>query len=98
MRIIDKQKIPDLEIYIIITRPSEGAIIQDDDHESVKDRINDITFFDRNSHHDENMFDTVTDHVAMIDKLKDLAKSYITSDRFDELENDFEKFFNNSKE
>lgn len=28
----------------------------------------------------------------MIDKLKDLAKSYITSDRFDELENDFEKF------
>ena len=79
MRIIDKdkQKIPNLEIYIIKVRPSEGANIRDDDYDGVKDRINDIKFFDRNSHYDENMFDTVTDHVAMIDKLKDLAKSYI---------------------
>jgi hypothetical protein len=30
--------------------------------------------------------------VSFLAKLKDLAKSYITPDRFDELENDFEKF------
>ncbi len=53
---------------------------------------NDIKFLDRNSHYDENVFNTVTDHVAIIYKLKDLAKSYIASDRLGEFGNDFEKF------
>lgn len=71
---------------------SKGTVIPKDDHDGVQDRINDIQFLDRNSHYDENVFNTVTDHVAIIDKLKDLAKRYIASDRLGEFDNDFEKF------
>jgi NTE family protein len=75
LRVIDKdkQKIPDLEVYIVNVHPSKGETIPEDDHDGVKDRINDITFFDRNSHYDENIVDTATDYIEIIDKLKDLT-------------------------
>jgi len=46
------------------------------DLDGVKDRINDITFMDRNSHYDETVADLVTDYTDLIDRLKVLAKSY----------------------
>ena len=55
-------------------------------------RINDIKFLDRNSRYDENAFNTIIDYIAIIDKLKNLTKSYLTPDESNELENDFEKF------
>ena len=79
----DKQKIPNLEVYIVNVHPSKGDTIEEDDHDGIKDRINDITFFDRNSRYDENAVDTATDYIEIIDKLKDLAKRYISTDKFD---------------
>jgi predicted acylesterase/phospholipase RssA len=94
LRVIDKdkQKIPDLEVYMVNVHPSKGETIQEDDHDGVKDRINDITFFDRNSHYDENIVDTATDYIEIIDKLKDLTKSYISTDKIDAFKNEFENF------
>ncbi|HEY7082598.1 MAG TPA: patatin-like phospholipase family protein, partial [Nitrososphaeraceae archaeon] len=99
LRIIDrdKQKIPDLEIYIINDHPSRGTAIPKDDHDRVVDRINDIKFLDRNSLYDENAFNAITDHVTIIDKLKDLARIYIAPDKLNEFENDYKKFLKLTK-
>ena len=51
------------------------------DLDGVKDRINDITFMDRNSHYDEMVADLVTDYTDLIDRLKDLAKSHFENKR-----------------
>jgi NTE family protein len=59
----NKQKIPDLEVYIVNVHPSKGAFIQEDDVDGTKDRINDITFFDRNSHYNENVVTQTTDYL-----------------------------------
>lgn len=88
----DNGKIPSLEIYIINNHPSKGSPIDDYDHDGVKDRINDITFYDRNSVYDENVFNTYTDYVKIIHKLKHLAKSYIDETRFDNFKNDIENY------
>jgi predicted acylesterase/phospholipase RssA len=56
----DKEKIPDLEVHIVNVHPSILDIsIDAEDHDAVKDRINDITYFDRNSHYDENVANRV---------------------------------------
>lgn len=68
-------KIPDLDVYIINVHPSKQDKVPTD-LDGVKDRINDITFMDRNSHYDEMVANLVTDHTDLIDKLKELAKSY----------------------
>jgi hypothetical protein len=39
----------------------------------------------------------IADHVAIIDKLKDIAKIYITPNKLGEFENDFEKFLKSTK-
>ena len=88
----DKGIIPDLEVYIVNVHPSKQVSVAED-HDGVKDRINDITFLDRNSYYDENVVNTETDHLQLIDKLKDLAKSYIGEDR--EKIGSFESEFNN---
>src|SRR5215208_2593063 len=72
----DKDEIPDLEVYIINVHPSKQQDTVPTDHEAVKDRMNDITFSDRNSHYDEMVADLVTDHTELIDRLKELAKSH----------------------
>lgn len=89
----DKEKIPDLEVYIVNVHPSILDIDTDgEDHDAVKDRINDITYFDRNSHYDQNVADTETDYLQIINKLKSLAECYISQDKFGAFENDLENF------
>jgi NTE family protein len=68
-------KIPDLDVYIINVHPSKQDKVPAD-LDGVKDRINDITFMDRNSHYDEMVANLVTDYTDLIDRLKELAKSY----------------------
>ena len=88
----NKQKIPDLEVYIVNVHPSKGAFIQEDDLDGTKDRINDITFFDRNSHYDENVVTQTTDYVEIISGLKHLAKKYFSKEQFEVFQKDFESF------
>src|SRR5919112_2987870 len=71
----DQAKIPDLDVYIINVHPSKQDTIPDD-HDAVKDRINDIIYSDRNSHYDEMVADLVTDYTDLIDRLKELAKTH----------------------
>jgi len=71
----DKEEIPDLDVYIVNVHPSKQDKVPTD-LDGVKDRINDITFMDRNSHYDETVADLVTDYTDLIDRLKVLAKSY----------------------
>jgi NTE family protein len=68
-------KIPDLDVYIINVHPSKQDKVPTD-LDGVKDRINDITFMDRNSHYDEMVANLVTDYTDLIDRLKELAKSH----------------------
>ena len=88
----DKDEIPDLDVYIINVHPSKyitdlHTTKQDtipEDYDGVRDRINDITFSDRNSHYDEIVADLVTDYkdlvrdyTELIDGLKELTKSHL---------------------
>ena len=68
-------KIPDLDVYIINVHPAKQDNVPTD-LDGVKDRINDISFMDRNSHYDEMVADLVTDYADLIDRLKELAKTY----------------------
>jgi NTE family protein len=71
----NQDKIPDLDVYIINVHPSKQDKVPTD-LDGVKDRINDITFMDRNSHYDEMVANLVTDYTELIDRLKEIAKSY----------------------
>ena len=88
----DKDKIPDLEVYIVNVHPHKGTTIPDDDLDGVKDRINDITFFDRNSHHDENVVNMTTDYMDIIDSLKHSAKQNMTKEKFEIFQKEFGSF------
>ena len=88
----DRRKIPNLEVYIVNVHPSKGDPVAEGDHDAVKDRINDITFSDRNSEYDENVTNMATDYIELIDRLKDLAESYINKDEINAFRNDFENF------
>jgi predicted acylesterase/phospholipase RssA len=70
-------KVPDLEVYIVNLHPSKCAN-PPDDHDGTKDRLNDITFFDRNSHFDENMSYLVTDYTDFVIRMKDIAMNAIS--------------------
>jgi len=86
LRIKDKHKqIPELEIYIINNHTSQGPVIQDHDHDAVKDRINDIQFRDRNSRYDENIVNMNTDFFAIINATIQLAITYIDGDNYRKL-------------
>ncbi len=72
----DKDEIPDPEVYNIINvHPSKHDEVPTD-LDGVRDRMNDITFSDRNSYYDEMVADLVTDYTDLIDKLKELARSH----------------------
>lgn len=88
----DKDKIPDLEVYIVNVHPHKGTTIPDDDLDGVKDRINDITFFDRNSHYDENVVNMTTDYMEIIDSLKHSAKQNMSEEKFEVFHKEFESF------
>ncbi|MDQ4050679.1 MAG: patatin-like phospholipase family protein [Thermoproteota archaeon] len=68
-------KIPELDVYIVNVHPAKQDKVPTD-LDGVKDRINDITFMDRNSHYDEMVADVVTDYADLIDRIEGLAKSY----------------------
>jgi NTE family protein len=86
----DKDEIPHLEVYIINVHPSKHDEVPTD-LDGVRDRINDITFSDRNSYYDEMVADLVTDYTDLIDKLKELAKSHFDNkDESDLFQNEFE--------
>lgn len=83
-------QIPDLDVYIINVHPSKQDKVPPD-LDAVKDRINDITFSDRNSHYEERAADLVTDYTELIYKLKELAKSHFENkDESDLFQNEFE--------
>src|SRR5918999_2187030 len=84
------EKIPDLDVYIINVHPAKQDNVPTD-LDGVKDRINDITFSDRNSHYDEMVADLITDYTELIHRLKDLAKSHFENkDESDLFQNEFE--------
>ena len=66
----DQPKIPDLDVYIINVHPSKQYTVPAEDRDSVKDRINDITYSDRNSHYDEMVADLATAYTELIYNLK----------------------------
>jgi hypothetical protein len=55
--------------------PSKQNIVPTDP-DGVKERTNDITVSDRNSHYDEMVADLITDHTELIYRLKELVKSH----------------------
>jgi NTE family protein len=71
----DDVRIPDLDVYIINVHPSKQDKVPTD-LDGVKDRINDITFMDRDSHYDEMVADLVADYTDLVGRLKELAKSH----------------------
>jgi NTE family protein len=84
----DTGEIPDLDVYIVNVHPSK-ADRAPTEYDEVKNRINDISFLDRNSHYDEmvtylaadynQLVDISRDFTELIDKLKDLAKTHFTN-------------------
>ncbi len=72
----DHPKIPDLDVYIINVHPSKQYTVPAEDRDAVKDRINDITYSDRNSHYDEMVAELATDYTELIYNLKELAKRH----------------------
>ena len=75
------QKIPDLEVYIVNVHPAtRDTVLDNDDHDGVKDRHNDITYSDRNSHYDQEMADLITDYMDLTNNLKCLAMQHFRSD------------------
>jgi NTE family protein len=86
----DKNEIPDLDVYIINVHPSKHDTVPTG-YDAVNDRINDITYLDRNSHYDEMVADLVTDYTELIDRLKELAKSHFDNkDESDIFQNEIE--------
>jgi NTE family protein len=88
----NKHKIPDLEVYIINAHPSKGTYIHDDDLDGTEDRINDITYSDRNSHYDENVANQATDYIGIINGMRNVARRHFSKDKFDVFQEDFENF------
>jgi NTE family protein len=71
-------EIPELDVYIVNVHPSKidiGKIPMD--HNGVKDRQNDITYSDRNSHYDENLTRLIGDYASLVTKMKDLLEEAI---------------------
>ena len=65
-----KAKIPDLDVYIVNVHPSKRNTIPSD-HDGVNDRVNDITYSDRNSGYDEMVTEVVTDYNELEDTLNE---------------------------
>jgi NTE family protein len=98
----DKDEIPDLDVYIINVHPSKQDEVPTD-LDGVRDRINDITFSDRNSRYDEMVADLITDYKDLVrdytnfvDRLKELAKNHFENrDESDiRFQNEFETLLN----
>jgi NTE family protein len=94
----DHDRIPDLDVYIINVHPHKHNNFTTDDYDSVKERIDDITYSDRSSHYDEMVANLVTDYTEIIDKLKELAESHFKSKEERKLfQNQFESFLEDTQ-
>jgi NTE family protein len=94
----DQDKIPDLDVYMINVHPRKHDNFSTDDYDSVKERIDDITYSDRNSHYDQMVANLVTDYTDLIDKLKKLAKSHFNNkEEGDLFQNEFESFLETTR-
>lgn len=86
-------KVPDLDVYIINLHPSKQPNLATD-HDGVRDRLNDITFFDRNSHNDENIARLILDYNIFTTQMNCLIRKAISKitpeNGRDELQNEFE--------
>ena len=98
----DKDEIPDLDVYIINVHPSKQDEVPTD-LDGVRDRINDITFSDRNSRYDEMVADLITDYKDLVrdytnfvDRLKELAKNHLENRGESDItfQNEFETLLN----
>ena len=79
------------DYWIVNLHPSKiDSIIPPIDHDGVKDRQNDITFCDRNSHHDEDMVRLVSNYQDFVIKMRDLTKKAISKTNDPHLEKEFE--------
>jgi NTE family protein len=70
----NKDKIPDLDIYIVNVHPPKmniGTIPED--HDGVLDRNNDIIFGDRTSHYDERIANLIANYANFATQIKGLA-------------------------
>ena len=84
-------KIPDLEIFIVNLHPSKiEGLIPPMDHDGVKGRLNDITFCDRSSHHDESIAHLISNYKDFVTRMKDLAKTVISKSNDRKLQEEFE--------
>ena len=78
----NKDKIPDLDVYIVNVHPSKIDIhILPEDYDGVKDRKNDIIFGDRTSHYDEKMAHLITDYANFGTQMKGLAYEAISQNK-----------------
>ena len=68
----DSDKIPDLEVYVVNLHPSKQPNLPTG-HDGVKDRQNDITYCDRNSHHDERVAHILMDYADFATQIKNLS-------------------------
>jgi NTE family protein len=94
-----KAKIPDLDVYIVNVHTSKNDIIPSD-HDGVNDRINDITYSDRNSGYDEmvtyivtdynELEDTLNDSIGLIRKLKALKNHIVNTSEGAAFQNELE--------
>lgn len=85
----EKDKIPNLEVYIVNVHPSKGdinPIIYDD----VKNRENNIVYGDRSSGHDQKVAMIMMDYVNIINDLKELALKHLKEDERKAFEREFE--------
>lgn len=74
-----RDKIPDLDIYIINVHPSKMDINTiPEDHDGVQDRNNDIIFGDRTSIYDEKVAHLITDYANFVNQIKELADEAIS--------------------
>jgi NTE family protein len=85
-----KDKIPNLEVYIVNVHPSKGDI-NHKIYDEVKNRENNILYGDRSSEHDQRVAMIMRDYVEIINELKDLALKHLKEDERETFEREFEE-------
>lgn len=85
--------IPDLEVYIVNLRPAKRKV-PPTDHDGVKDRVNDIIYGDRSSHHDEKMAYLVADLRDFATQMKKISAEAISRVRKESEKKRLKKKFN----
>ena len=90
----NKDKIPDLDVYIVNVHPSKIDIHMLPEHyDGVKDRKNDIIFGDRTSHYDEKMAHLIADYANLGTQMKGLAYEAISQVNDEKKKHELEERF-----